>query len=385
MNNFTYHNPTRIHFGQGQIAKLSEEIPADAKVLITYGGGSIKKNGVLEQVHAALQGRNYQEFGGIEANPHFETLMQAVEIVQRDGIDYILAVGGGSVIDGSKFIAAAARYAGDPWEILTTYGGKIADAVPLGTVLTLAATGSEMNSGAVITKAATQDKLFFFSPFVQPRFSILDPVTTYSLPARQIANGVVDAYVHTLEQYSTYPVNAKVQDRIAEGLLRTLIEEGPVALANPQNYDARANLMWAATIALNGTLSTGVPTDWATHMIGHELTALYGLDHAQTLAIVQTAVWKHKLASKQAKLAQYAERVFDVREGSEASKAQAAIEQTERFFAAMGNPPRLSAYGLGEEVIEAVAAKLIAHGHVALGEHADITPEDAKAILRLAL
>ena len=385
MNNFTYHNPTRIHFGQGQIAKLSEEIPADAKVLITYGGGSIKKNGVLEQVHAALQGRSYQEFGGIEANPHFETLMQAVEIIQRDGIDYILAVGGGSVIDGSKFIAAAARYEGDPWEILTTYGSKIVDAVPLGTVLTLAATGSEMNSGAVITKAATQDKLFFFSPFVQPRFSILDPVTTYSLPARQIANGVVDAYVHTLEQYSTYPVNAKVQDRIAEGLLRTLIEEGPVALANPQDYDARANLMWAATIALNGTLSTGVPTDWATHMIGHELTALYGLDHAQTLAIVQTAVWKHKLASKQAKLAQYAERVFDVREGSEASKAQAAIEQTERFFAAMGNPPRLSAYGLGEEVIEAVAAKLIAHGHVALGEHADITPEDAKAILRLAL
>ena len=363
MNNFTYHNPTRIHFGQGQIAKLAEEIPADAKVLITYGGGSIKKNGVLEQVHAALQGRNYQEFGGIEANPHFETLMQAVEIVQRDGIDYILAVGGGSVIDGSKIV----------------------DAVPLGTVLTLAATGSEMNNGAVITKAATQDKLFFFSPFVQPRFSILDPVTTYSLPARQIANGVVDAYVHTLEQYSTYPVNAKVQDRIAEGLLRTLIEEGPVALANPQDYDARANLMWAATMALNGTLSTGVPTDWATHMIGHELTALYGLDHAQTLAIVQTAVWKHKLASKQAKLAQYAERVFDVREGSEASKAQAAIEQTERFFAAMGNPPRLSAYGLGEEVIEAVAAKLIAHGHVALGEHADITPEDAKAILRLAL
>ncbi len=385
MNNFTYHNPTRIHFGQGQIAKLAEEIPADAKVLITYGGGSIKKNGVLGQVHAALQGRNYQEFGGIEANPHFETLMQAVEIIQRDGIDYILAVGGGSVIDGSKFIAAAARYEGDPWEILTTYGSKIVDAVPLGTVLTLAATGSEMNSGAVITKAATQDKLFFFSPLVQPRFSILDPVTTYSLPARQIANGVVDAYVHTLEQYSTYPVNAKVQDRIAEGLLRTLIEEGPVALANPQNYDARANLMWAATIALNGTLSTGVPTDWATHMIGHELTALYGLDHAQTLAIVQTAVWKHKLASKQAKLAQYAERVFDVREGSEASKAQAAIEQTERFFAAMGNPPRLSAYGLGEEVIEAVAAKLIAHGHVALGEHADITPEDAKAILRLAL
>lgn len=385
MNNFTYFNPTRIHFGKGQIAKLAEEIPSDAKVLITYGGGSIKKNGVLDQVHAALAGRSYQEFGGIEANPHFETLMKAVAVVKAEGIDYILAVGGGSVIDGSKLIAAAARYEGDAWEILQTYGSKITDAVPLGTVLTLAATGSEMNNGAVITKAETQDKLFFFSPFVQPRFSILDPETTYTLPARQIANGVVDAFVHTLEQYTTYPVNAKVPDRFAEGLLRTLIEEGPAALANPLDYDVRANLMWTATMALNGTLSTGVPTDWATHMIGHELTGLYGLDHAQTLAIVQTAVWKHKLAAKQAKLAQYAERVFDVHEGSEAQKAQAAIDRTEAFFSAMGNPVRLSAYGLGDEVIEAVAAKLTAHGHVALGEHADITPDDAKQILRLAL
>ncbi|MGL4754191.1 MAG: iron-containing alcohol dehydrogenase [Aeromonadaceae bacterium] len=385
MNNFTYFNPTRIHFGKGQIAKLAEELPADAKVLITYGGGSIKKNGVLDQVHAALAGRHYVEFAGIEANPHFETLMRAVEVVKAEGIDYILAVGGGSVIDGSKFIAAAARYEGDAWEILQTYGSKIRDAVPLGTVLTLAATGSEMNNGAVITKAETQDKLFFFSPFVQPRFSILDPETTYTLPARQIANGVVDAYVHTLEQYTTYPVQAKVQDRFAEGLLRTLLEEGPAALANPQDYDVRANLMWTATMALNGTLSTGVPTDWATHMIGHELTGLYGLDHAQTLAIVQTAVWKHKLAAKQAKLAQYAERVFDVHDGSEADKAQAAIARTEAFFTAMGNPVRLSAYGLGDEVIDAVAAKLTAHGHTALGEHADITPDDVKQILRLAL
>lgn len=385
MNNFTYFNPTRIHFGQGQIAQLTTEIPSDARILITYGGGSIKKNGVLDQVHAALAGRHFVEFGGIEANPHFETLMKAVEVVKAEGIDFILAVGGGSVIDGSKFIAAAAVYPNDPWEIIQTYGAKVTTALPLGTVLTLAATGSEMNSGAVITKAETKDKLFFNSIHVQPRFSILDPVTTYSLPARQIANGVVDAFIHTLEQYTTYPVNAKVQDRIAEGLLRTLIEEGPKALVNPQDYDVRANLMWSATMALNGTLSTGVPADWATHMIGHELTGLFGLDHAQTLAIVQTAVWKYKLAAKQAKLAQYAERVFDVHEGSDEQKAQAAIEQTEAFFAAMGNPPRLSAYGLGEEVIEPVAAKLTAHGHVALGEHADITPEDVKAILRLAL
>lgn len=385
MQSFTYWNTTRIHFGKGQIARIAEEVPADARVLVTYGGGSVLKNGVMDQVRSALAGRTVFEFGGIEANPHFETLMRAVEVVKAEGIDYILAVGGGSVIDGSKFIAAAARYEGDAWEILQTYGSKIRDAVPLGTVLTLAATGSEMNNGAVITKAETQDKLFFFSQFVQPRFSILDPETTYTLPARQIANGVVDAYVHTLEQYTTYPVQAKVQDRFAEGLLRTLLEEGPAALANPQDYDVRANLMWTATMALNGTLSTGVPTDWATHMIGHELTGLYGLDHAQTLAIVQTAVWKHKLAAKQAKLAQYAERVFDVHDGSEADKAQAAIARTEAFFSAMGNPVRLSAYGLGDEVIDAVAAKLTAHGHTALGEHADITPDDVKQILRLAL
>ncbi len=385
MNNFTFFNPTRIHFGEGQITKLAEEIPANARVLITYGGGSVKKNGVLDQVHAALAGRNYEEFSGIEPNPHYETLMKAVDIVKAKHIDFILAVGGGSVIDGSKFIAAAACYEGDPWEILLTYGSKIKAAIPLGTVLTLAATGSEMNSGAVITKAATQDKLFFLSPFVQPRFSVLDPKTTYTLPARQIANGVVDAFVHTLEQYMTYPVNAKVQDRFAEGLLSTLCEEGPAALANPKDYGAQANLMWTATMALNGILSTGVPTDWATHMIGHEITALYGLDHGQALAVVQTAVWKHQFAGKRAKLAQYAERVFGIRTGSEEEKARAAIEHTEAFFARMGNPVRLSAYGLGEETIEKIVAKLVEHGHTALGERQDITPDATRAILRLAL
>lgn len=385
MNKFSFHNPTRIHFGQGQIALLREEIPAGARVLITYGGGSIKKNGVLAQVHAALEGVTCFEFGGIEPNPHFETLMQAVDLVKQEQIDYILAVGGGSVIDGSKFIAAAAVYPNDAWDIIQTYGANVTSAVPLGCVLTLAATGSEMNDGAVITRAATQDKLFFKSPHVQPRFSILDPETTYSLPARQIANGVVDTFVHTVEQYVTYPVKAKVQDRLAEGLLRTLLEEGPAALADPTDYDVRANLMWTATMALNGLLSTGVPTDWATHMIGHELTALYGLDHAQTLAIVQPAVWKYKKTQKKAKLLQYAERVFDLRAGSEDERVDAAIRKTEEFFEAMGNPPRLSAYGLDESLLPAVAEKLERHGHVQLGEHADITPEDVKAMLKLAL
>jgi NADP-dependent alcohol dehydrogenase len=385
MNNFSTRNTTQIHFGKGEIAKIKEEIPADARVLITYGGGSIKKNGVFEQVVAALDGITYFEFAGIEPNPHFETLMKAVELAKKEQITYILAVGGGSVIDGSKFIAAAAVYPNDPWEIIQTYGAKVSSAITLGCVLTLPATGSEMNNGAVVTKAETQDKLFFFSPHVQPRFSILDPETTYSLPKRQIANGVVDSFVHTVEQYMTYPVNAKVQDRFAEGLLHNLLEDGPLALETPNDYDVRANLMWTATMALNGILSTGVPSDWATHMIGHEITGLYGLDHAQTLAIVLPAVWKYKKQQKKAKLLQYAQRVLGLTTGSDDERVDAAIAQTEVFFNNMGNPTRLSAYKLGEEVFQAVADKLQQHGHVALGEHADITPEDVKAILKLAL
>jgi len=385
MNNFTYQNTTKIHFGKGQIAKISEEIPANARVLVTYGGGSIKKNGVYDQVIAALDHATVFEFSGIEPNPHYETLINAVEIVKRENINFILAVGGGSVIDGSKFIAAASVYPNDPWEIIQTYGATVKEAIPLGSILTLAATGSEMNNGSVVTKAATKDKLFFKSPHVQPRFSVLDPETTFSLPQRQIANGVVDSFVHTVEQYVTYPVNAKVQDRIAEGLLRTLLEEGPVAIKDPQNYDARANLMWAATMALNGTLATGVPTDWATHMIGHEITGLYGLDHAQTLAIVIPAVWKFKKAQKMAKLAQYAEAVFAIHDGNDEQKADAAIARTEAFFEAMGNKTRLSAYGLTEQDIPAISEKLQQHGHIKLGEYGDITPVEVQQILKLAL
>nr|WP_321239233.1 iron-containing alcohol dehydrogenase [uncultured Tolumonas sp.] len=385
MNNFTYQNTTKIHFGKGQIAKISEEIPANARVLVTYGGGSIKKNGVYDQVIAALDHATVFEFSGIEPNPHYETLINAVEIVKRENINFILAVGGGSVIDGSKFIAAASVYPNDPWEIIQTYGATVKEAIPLGSILTLAATGSEMNNGSVVTKAATKDKLFFKSPHVQPRFSVLDPETTFSLPQRQIANGVVDSFVHTVEQYVTYPVNAKVQDRIAEGLLRTLLEDGPVAIKDPQNYDARANLMWAATMALNGTLATGVPTDWATHMIGHEITGLYGLDHAQTLAIVIPAVWKFKKAQKMAKLAQYAEAVFAIHDGNDEQKADAAIARTEAFFEVMGNKTRLSAYGLTEQDIPAISEKLQQHGHIKLGEYGDITPVEVQQILKLAL
>ncbi len=385
MNNFTFSNTTSVFFGKGQIAQLASAIPATARVLVTYGGGSIKKNGVYDQVKSALAGFTWFEFSGIEPNPHYETLLKAVDVVKANQVDFILAVGGGSVIDGSKFIAAAAVYSGDPWDIIKTYGGCVTAALPLGSVLTLPATGSEMNTGSVVTRAATQDKLFFQSPLVQPKFAVLDPETTYSLPPRQIGNGIVDSFVHTVEQYMTWPVNAKVQDRFAEGLLHNLIEDGPAALANPTDYDVRANLMWTATMALNGLISTGVPVDWATHMIGHELTGLFGLDHAQTLAIVLPAVWQYKKAQKFAKLLQYAERVWDLRDGDENARVDQAIENTRAFFESIGVATRLSAYGLDEKVIPAVTAKLTEHGHVRLGEHADITPDDVSKILRLAL
>jgi len=385
MKNFSYKNTTQIHFGKGQIANIKNEIPADARVLITYGGGSINNNGVFAQVQNALEGVTYFEFGGIEPNPHYETLIKAVELVKQENIDYILAVGGGSVIDGSKFIAAAALYPNEPWEIIQTYGSKVTAALPLGCVLTLAATGSEMNSGAVISRAETKDKLFFISEHVLPRFSILDPETTFSLPPKQTANGIVDSFVHVVEQYVTYPVNAKVQDRFAEGLLLNLIEEGPKALKNPEDYDVRANLMWTATQALNGLIATGVPADWATHMIGQEITGLYGLDHAQTLAIVQPAVWLYKKEQKKAKLLQYAERVWDLKEGTDDYRVNAAIENTRHYFEALGVPTRLSAYGLDEKVINAVTDKLEEHGHINLGEHGDITTADVKEILKLAL
>lgn len=385
MDQFTFYNPVRIHFGRNQISKIETEIPADKRVLILYGSGSIKSNGVLDKVRASLKTDSVFEFGGIEANPHYETLLKAVEIVKKENIDFLLAVGGGSVIDGTKFVAAAARFEGTPWDIIETRGANVTSAVPIGCVLTLAATGSEMNSGSVITRAETQDKLFFFSDHVLPVFSILDPETTYSLPPRQTANGVVDAFVHTLEQYITYPVNGKIQDRLAEGILNTLREDGSRVLSAPDDYDLRANIMWSATMALNGLLSTGVPSDWATHMIGQELTGLYGLDHGQTLAIVMPAVWKHQKEVKLDKLAQYAERVWNIPVGDRNEMATRAIAATEEFFWSLGVKTRLSDYGLGEEIIPQVVSKLKEHGHVNLGEHGTISAENAAEILRLAL
>ncbi|EKY3118622.1 alcohol dehydrogenase [Cronobacter turicensis] len=386
MNNFNLHNPTHIAFGKGAISELRALIPADSRVLVTYGGGSVKKTGVLDQVYSALNGLDVLEFGGIEPNPSYETLMNAVDLVRKEKVTFLLAVGGGSVLDGTKFIAAAAHYPSsrDPWHILETRGSEIASAIPMGSVLTLPATGSESNKGAVVSRRATGDKQAFHSPYVQPRFAILDPVYTYTLPPRQVANGVVDAFVHTVEQYVTYPVNAKIQDRFAEGILLTLIEEGPKALNEPENYDVRANLMWAATQALNGLIGAGVPQDWATHMLGHELTAMHGLDHAQTLAVVLPALWNEKRNEKRAKLLQYAERVWNITEGSEDERIDAAITATRRFFETMGAPTRLSDYGLDGSSIPALLAKLEEHGLTALGEHQDITLDVSRRIYEAA-
>ncbi len=385
MQNFTLHTPTKVVFGAGQIAELANQIPADARVLITYGGGSVKKNGVMDQVHQALKNHQFEEFGGIEPNPSYETLMKAVEMIRASHFDFLLAVGGGSVLDGTKFIAAAVNYPEDPWQILETTGSKITQAIPMGSVLTLPATGSETNNGAVVSRRSTGDKRHFFSPFVQPLFAILDPVVTYTLPQRQVANGVVDAFVHTIEQYLTYPVNAKVQDRFAEGLLLTLIEEGPKALENPEDYDVRANIMWSATMALNGLIGAGVPQDWATHMLGHELTALHGLDHAQTLAIVLPSLLEAKKEQKRAKLLQYAERVWNLHAGSEDQRIDAAIAATRDFFERMGVPTHLSDYGLDGSTIPSLINKLDEHGYHHLGEHGDITLEESKRIYEAAI
>lgn len=385
MQNFDYANPTRIVFGQGSIAQLDQLVPTDARVLVLYGGGSAERNGTLAEVEAALGGRTVQRFGGIEANPDFDTLMQAVAQIRREKLDFLLAVGGGSVIDGTKLVAAAVNYPGDPWQILTTHGTQVTQALPIGCVLTLSATGSEMNFFAVVSRRAQGEKLAFSSPHVFPRFSILDPVKTYTLPPRQIANGAVDAFVHVMEQYLTYPAQALVQDRYAEGLLQTLIEVGPQALATPQDYDVRANLMWAATQALNGLIGAGVPQDWATHMIGHEITALYGLDHAQTLAIVLPALMNERREAKRDKLLQYAARVWSIQSGGNDERIDAAIARTRAFFESLGVKTRFADYGVGAEVVDKVAAQLEAHGMTALGERQDVDLATVRRILQAAL
>lgn len=383
MNNFEFANPVKVVFGKGTIARLSALIPAGSKVLMVYGGGSIKKNGIYNQVTDALKGFEVTEFPGIEANPHYETCMKAVEIVKEKNIDFLLAVGGGSVIDATKFIAAAYYYEGEPWDILSK-GGVIGQALPLGVVLTLSATGSEMNERSVISRVETREKLNFASPLVFPKFAILDPEVTYSLPARQVANGVVDSFIHVVEQYLTYPVNAKVQDAFSEGLMKVIYEEGIKVLDHPNDYDIRANLMWAATNALNVWIGQGVPQDWSSHRMGYALTAQFGLDHAQTLAILLPGVMTYMFKEKQVKLARMGEVVFNITEGTEEERARKTIVACEEFFRRMGLKTRLSECGIKESDLDALAAPVDKQGWH-LGEHHNIDSKVTRDILMLRL
>jgi NADP-dependent alcohol dehydrogenase len=384
MENFTYFNPTRIHFGRGQIAAIDKELPVQSRILLLAGGGSIRSNGVYDQVRKALGARVLLEFFGVEANPDYDTLMKAVALARTEKVDWILAVGGGSVLDGAKFVAAAVPYAGDPWEILVTRGSKLQSALPIGAVLTLPGTGSEANGAAVISRRSIKEKLAFIHPLAFPRFSILDPETTATLPERQISNGVADAFTHVIEQYLTYPAEAAVQDRFAESVMRVLIDEGPRSVKNPRDYDARANVVWAATWALNGAIGAGVPQDWSSHMIGHELTALHGIDHARTLAVVVPSLLNVQRASKGAKLIQYGERVWGIREGSDDARIDAAIERTRGFYEALGLRTRLIDYNVKIGTAAEVAGRLKARGLLKIGERGDITPEIVERILRQA-
>lgn len=384
MLNFNFKNQTEILFGKGQIKEAKSRLPQDAKVLLLYGGGSIKRNGVYDDVVKLLDGVSFEEFAGVEPNPTLQTLMQAVELVRAKQLNFILAVGGGSVIDGAKFVAAAAHFDGEPWDILAK-GAAFSSALPIGAVLTLPATGSESNGNSVVTNKDTAQKRAFGSDMVQPVFAVLDPVYTFSLPLKQVGNGVVDAFVHVIEQYLTYPVNTPLQDRFAEGILQTLISEGPKALVTPEDYDVRANVMWSATMALNGLIGKGVPQDWATHMIGHELTALFGLDHAQTLAIVLPTLMYVQREQKRQKLLQFGQRVFNISSGTEDEVIDKTIKATQDFFEHMGVKTRLSDYNLAAADIDKLVANLERNGMTALGEHSDIDLTKARQILTLAL
>jgi NADP-dependent alcohol dehydrogenase len=384
MNNFELYNPTKLIFGRGQIARLAEFVPKDSKILLAYGGGSIFSNGIHQQVKTALEGYEIIEFGGIEPNPHYETLMKAVAIVKQQQITFILAVGGGSVIDGVKFISAASNFDGNPLDILHHRMLLKDNVIPFGTVLTLPATGSEMNSGAVITIEETQEKLSFGGPALFPVFSICDPEVIRSLPKRQIQNGVVDAYTHVMEQYLTYPHEGFLQDRIGEAILKTLVEIGPGIADDPENYALASNFMWCCTMALNGILNKGVPVDWATHMIGHELTALYNIDHARTLAVIAPNLYKVMFETKKEKLAQYGRRIFDL-QGTDEEVAREAIYKTEAFFNTMGMDTRLSSYTQEYAKTAAfIVERFEKRGWKALGEKQNITIDKVKEIVEMS-
>ena len=377
MENFIFQNPTKLIFGKGMIARLAKEIPAGVKIMVTFGGGSVKRNGVYEQVTAALAGRDYIEFWGIEPNPKIETLRKAVEQCKREGVDFLLSVGGGSVLDGTKLIAAAVRYDGDAWDLVRD-GSLIGEVLPFGDVMTLPATASEMNRNAVISSIETKEKYGMKVDY--PRFSILDPQTTFSLPKYQRAAGMADTFIHVMEQYMTVAGQSRVMDRWAEGILQTLVEIAPEIRKNQHDYDLMADFMLSATMGLNGFIAMGVAQDWATHMIGHELTALHGLTHGATLAIVLPGTLRVLSAQKGDKLLQYGERVWGITTGERDERIRLAIERTEGFFRSLGLSTRLSEEGIGEETIAEIERRFDARG-ARYGEARNVDGAMARRIL----
>ncbi|MFI3259917.1 MAG: iron-containing alcohol dehydrogenase [Rikenellaceae bacterium] len=380
MYNFQFQNPTKIIFGRDQIKSLSSQLPKGKKIMVTMGGGSIKANGVYNQVKAALDGFDYIEFWGIEPNPRVETLRKAIAICKSEGVEFLLAVGGGSVVDGTKLVSASILSDAEPWDIVIG-AAPVGECIPYASVITLPATGSEMNKGAVISNNATDEKFPFYSTY--PQFSILDPVTTFSLPPYQVACGITDTFVHTLEQYLTQTEVSPLMDRWAEGILQTLVEAAPKIKEDQTNYDQMANYMLSATMALNGFISMGVPQDWATHMIGHEITALTGLTHGHTLSIVMPALMSVMRGQKAAKILQYGERVWGINEGSDEERIDRAIAATEGFFRSVGLKTRLSENGIGDEVAAEVVARIKERGS-AFGEGANVTYDVIEKILSLA-
>ncbi len=385
MNNFQYKNPTKILFGKNQIENLTNELPKNAKILLLYGGGSIKKNGIYDEVKKALSAFEVVEFGGIPANPEYAILMDALKVIKEESITFLLAVGGGSVIDGTKFLSAAALYKGEePWNILKN-NERTLKGMPFGTVLTLPATGSEMNSGAVVTRKETKEKFAMGGPGLFPQFSILDPTVIKSIPQRQIANGLADSFTHVLEQYMTYPANANLQDRFAESILQTIIEVAPKIMKNPADYEAASNFMWSCTMALNGLIQQGVPSDWAIHMMGHELTALFGIDHARTLAIIAESHYTYNIEDKKEKLAQYAERVWNITEGTLEEKAMAGIKKTTKFFHSLGINTKLSEYTEDYKgTAQLISKRFTDRGWKGLGERGKVTPTDVEKIVEMS-
>jgi NADP-dependent alcohol dehydrogenase len=419
MRNFTFQNTTKLIFGRGTIARLANEIPAGARLMLTFGGGSgrngdsesagkpsssqatevgagkiasVKLNGVYDQVVQALKGREYVEFWGIEPNPRVETLRKAVALGKEKNIDFLLAVGGGSVADGTKLIASSIRNAVDPWEIVRNEN-KLGEVLPFGTVMTLPATGSEMNRGAVISNDATGEKFAFNSRY--PEFSILDPETTFSLPDKQIAYGICDTFVHVIEQYLTVAGESPLMDRWAEGIMLTLIETAPKIHADRHNYNAMADYMLSATMGLNGFIAMGVTQDWATHSIGHELTALHGISHGQTLAIVLPALMRVMKRQKLEKILQYGLRVWGISEATSGTSeagaventlatkeqlADAAIDRTEQFFRSLGLATRLCELNVSEETIAEIERRFTERGTI-LGEGRNIDAAKTKEIL----